>query len=54
MRQATKYDIEEEDEDGRIRITNDGGIKRQALWYRRLLEECSMIGAVRHNGSILK
>lgn len=51
MRGAMKVSGDEDDEEGNLIKRNEtGGIRRQAMWYRKLKEECSSIGAIRHNG----
>jgi hypothetical protein len=49
MRGATKVSA---DEEGNIHRTETGGVRRQAMWYRKLLEECANIGAT-NTGKII-
>jgi hypothetical protein len=53
IRQAAKNILKDEDEEVGLRLTDEGAIKRQALWYSRLLEDCTEVGTVRYNGELL-
>lgn len=51
MRAATKLSADVEDEDQNFsRSEGLGGVRRQALWFKKLVEDCIGLGAHRHNG----
>jgi len=50
MRAATENLGKEDDDDGNMRLVDEGAVKRQSFWFKRLLEICSEAGASRHSG----